>query len=179
MEMSLSQAAATAKRTRQCLASAIKKGRLSATKDANGEWKVDSAELVRVYPDCKPLGQKDEPTLHVAASDVAVELAVTKAKLAAAEARADELRRDLDAANARMDTLLHALPAGLAPPQVQPAAPIPMPPPPEPVQPVPQAPERPVAASQPEEWIEVPDEPQKPKKRGFLARWFGGDDDGQ
>ena len=171
MEMSLSHAAATVKRTRQCLASAIKKGKISATKDANGEWKVDSSELMRVYPDCNPLGQKDEPTLRVAGSDVAVELAVTRAKLAAAEARADELRRDLDAANARMDNLLRALPAGLAPAQaqaqVQPAAPIPMPTAGKP-------PDCPVQASQPAGQGEGREEARKPGKRSIWARIFRG-----
>ena len=192
MEMSLSQAALAAKRTRQCLASAIKKGRLSAIKDPNGEWKIDSAELVRVYPNCNRLGQNSAPTEQVVDADTAVEVAVLRVKLEAAESlrkteeerrreaetRLAKAERDLDAERERFDNYVRALPSGLAPVQVQPAAPIPMPPP-EPAQAQPRTPEPPVVASQLDEWIEVPEEPQKPKKRGFLARWFGGGDDAE
>ena len=182
MEMSLAEAATAVKMTKQGLLNAINKGRLSASKDANGQWKVDSAELVRVYPAAKPVTPSQSTILTTGDAALATEFAVMKAKLEAAEARADELRRERDQWQRQAEQLLRALPSGLAQhqaqatPPPQPVAPEPMA---EPAQAAPQAQERPVVASQPEEWIEVPDEPQKPKKRGFLARWFGGDDDGK
>ena len=51
MDLTLGEAAKAAKRSKQALAAAIQKGRLSATKDANGVWHVDTSELLRVYPD--------------------------------------------------------------------------------------------------------------------------------
>ena len=175
MEMSLSQAAQVVKRTRQCLAGAIKKGRLAAAKDANGEWRIDTAELMRVYPDCNPLQTPSPQPVQVLDSEVAVEVAILRERLIAAEAlrkveeerrkaaeiRADELRRDLEAERERFDNYVRALPAGA----------IPLP---EQAQTRPRPPDCPVVASQPARQGEVPDEAQKPRKRGFWRSIFGG-----
>jgi hypothetical protein len=37
-------------KTRQTIHKAIRQGKLSARKDVNGEWRIDPAELFRVYP---------------------------------------------------------------------------------------------------------------------------------
>ena len=184
MEMTLAEAATAVKMTKQGLLNAINKGRLSASKDANGQWKVDSAELVRVYPAAKPVTPSQSTILTIGDAALATEFAVMKAKLEAAEARADELRRERDQWQRQAEQLLLALPASLAQHQQRPQAeapPQPMAPEPmaEPAQAAPQAQERPVVASEPDEWIEVPDDLEKPKKRGWLARWFGGGDDGK
>lgn len=188
MELTLAEAAKTAKRSKQALAVAIQKGKLSASKDANGQWQIDTAELFRVYP---PANQTDHQTdqrhgRHLAGltPNEDAEIRVLRAQLQAAEARLDDLHRERDAWQKQAAQwqeqaaqLLRALPAGLAqnqsPVQAAPAAEAPAAQP-EPVQAQPRAPERPVQTSQPDEWIEVPDEPENPKKRGFLARWFGG-----
>jgi hypothetical protein len=47
--LTLSQAAVEVGRTRSTLFKAIKAGRLSATKDAQGQWLIDPVELQRVY----------------------------------------------------------------------------------------------------------------------------------
>jgi hypothetical protein len=47
--LTLTQAAVEVDRTRSTLFKAIKAGRLSATKDAQGNWLIDPVELHRVY----------------------------------------------------------------------------------------------------------------------------------
>ena len=47
--LTLTQAAVEAGRTRSTLFKAIKAGRLSASKDAQGQWLIDPVELHRVY----------------------------------------------------------------------------------------------------------------------------------
>jgi hypothetical protein len=44
-------------KTRQAIIKAIRKGTLSATKDESGEWRIDPAELFRVYA---PVPQVDD-----------------------------------------------------------------------------------------------------------------------
>ena len=180
MELTLTEAATVVGITKQGLLKAIRDGRLSGEKDANGIWKVDTSELFRVY---KPATEKAETASneyepghsHVAELVARLEAAADVRRLL--EDRLARAERDLDAANARVDQLLKALPMGA--PQPVPVVPVVEAPEPtaEPVQAHPRASERPLVASQPEEWIEVPDEPQKPKKRGFLARWFGSNQD--
>ena len=47
--LTLTQAAVEVGRTRSTLFKAIKVGRLSASKDAQGQWLIDPVELHRVY----------------------------------------------------------------------------------------------------------------------------------
>ncbi len=49
-EMSLSEAAKWAGKGRPAIFKAIQKGTLSARKDEHGQWRIDPAELERVYP---------------------------------------------------------------------------------------------------------------------------------
>ena len=179
MELSLSQAAQAVKRTRQCLAGAIKKGRLAAAKDANGEWRIDTAELMRVYPDCNPLQTPSPQPVQVLDSEIAVEVAILRERLIAAEAlrKAEEERRreaearlakaerDLDAERERFDNYIRALPAGRSGPTETSAAPIPMPA-------AEKAEIRPVQAPEGESRAEVREEAQKPVERGFWASIF-------
>jgi len=182
MEMTLAEAATAVGMTKQGLLKAIKDGRLSGEKDAHGVWKVDSSELFRVY-------QPTTGNAATAGNECEVGYPSVAELMARLEAAADVRRilenriaraeRDLDAANARVDQLLLALPAGLAQHQHQaeaPPKPITPEQQPEPVQALHRGPEKPVVASEPETWIEVPDDLEKPKKRGWLARWFGGGD---
>ena len=152
MEMTLADAAKATKRTKQALSQAVNKGKLSATKAANGVWKVDSAELFRVYPPEGKALQKEADN----------DLELLRSRLAALEAlhEADrelisELRRARDAWQAQAERLaLTASPpdtsttAGKA--EIRHAEAFP-------------------AAGQ----GEGQGEDTKPKKRGFLARFFG------
>lgn len=112
MNLTLSEAAKTVKRSKQALALAIQKGRLSAFKDANGTWRVDSAELFRVY----------QPASQATDNSGDKELALLRERLAALEALhkadrelIDELRTARDTWQRQAETLLRALPSGLDP----------------------------------------------------------------
>ena len=177
MEMTLAEAATAVKMTKQGLLNAINKGRLSASKDANGQWKVDSAELVRVYPAAKPVTPSQSTFLTSGDAALATEFAVMKARLEAAEARADELRRERDQWQRQAEQLLLALPAGLAQqhqqqPQVVPVAE---------VQPVTTAASGPTREASSGSYSDVSGSAQgqgRPdvetaKKRGFWSRLFG------
>lgn len=48
--------------TKQAVLKAIKNGRISAEKDANGEWRIDLAELFRVYPAIAKVDDNQPPT---------------------------------------------------------------------------------------------------------------------
>lgn len=47
--LSAKEAAAQVGMTKAGLLKAVRNGKVSATKDANGEWQIDAAELFRVY----------------------------------------------------------------------------------------------------------------------------------
>ena len=50
----VAEAAALVGKSRPALKKAIRKGRISATRDAFGRWMIDPAELTRIYPMVKP-----------------------------------------------------------------------------------------------------------------------------
>src|SRR6266536_3860137 len=50
MSYRLSEAAAACSLTKSTVRRAIKTGKVSATKDAHGQWHIEPAELHRVYP---------------------------------------------------------------------------------------------------------------------------------
>src|SRR5215213_2866536 len=57
-EMTLTEAATWAGKTRSTVFKAIKGGRLSARRTDDGQWMIDPAELARVYP---PAGTGNTP----------------------------------------------------------------------------------------------------------------------
>ena len=155
VDMTLAEAATAVKMTKQGLLNAINKGRLSASKDANGQWRVDSAELMRVYPSAKPVTPTPSTVLTVGDAALTSELAVTKAKLEAAEAMVAELRRARDAWQAQAERLaLTASPTATS--TTAETAQI-----------------KPVETVLAESQGEGHKTDDKPGKRGFLARFFG------
>ena len=117
MLLSLAQAAKTAGRSRQALQAAIKKGTLSASKNAFGQWEVDAAEVERVYTLSRPKSANDSQDLRPLAAEKEARFRELKARLEAleelkgrieqeceglkedkakAERREADLRRDLD-----------------------------------------------------------------------------------
>lgn len=152
MEMTLADAAKATKRTKQALAQAVQKGKLSATKDANGVWKVDSAELFRVYPpENKPLQQEPGNELE----SLRHRLAALEALHEADRELISELRRARDAWQAQAERLaLTASPPATATTTERPS-------------------DCPVEATGAKTQDEGHKEDDKPKKRGFLARFFG------
>jgi hypothetical protein len=106
MAYSLAQAAAATGRDRSTLLKAIKSGKLSAARDdTTGAWRVDPAELSRVYG----IGiseAESEIGIGEAQPDMRLLLEVERTKRAGTEARLadmervnDDLRRRLDQAD--------------------------------------------------------------------------------
>lgn len=61
----VAEAAELVGKSRPALMKAIRKGRISATRDAFGRWMVDPAELTRVYTPVKPATSNHEQELTV------------------------------------------------------------------------------------------------------------------
>ena len=107
-ELSLAQAAALTGKSKSTLTRAIKSGRMSAVRRADGTFGLDPAELLRVYPDAvrgAPDGapRNDDPVASDAAqhSEISAlrdDLAKAEQRAAVAEALAEERARSLDAA---------------------------------------------------------------------------------
>jgi hypothetical protein len=64
MSYSLSNAAAACGVYKSTVLRSIKSGRLTATKDALGQWRIEPAELHRVYPPVQSNGAEDNATRH-------------------------------------------------------------------------------------------------------------------
>lgn len=60
-ELSLREAAAATGRRKQTLLKAIQDGRLSASRNDKGEWRIQAAELFRAYPPGAVDGQENRP----------------------------------------------------------------------------------------------------------------------
>jgi predicted site-specific integrase-resolvase len=63
----IATAAATVGRNKTAILRAIKAGKISVTKDENGEWQIDPAELHRIYPPLRSAsmqGNNMQPRLH-------------------------------------------------------------------------------------------------------------------
>lgn len=108
MIVTLGQAAKMANRSKTALTKAIKTGRLSATRNDDGSYSVDVAELSRVFQivtgepetgkltgkgvrySTPPSGQVDGPV------DLAAKLAAAEAELAGVKALLDEVKTSRD-----------------------------------------------------------------------------------
>lgn len=89
MQLSLQQAAQHTGRNRTSILRAIKRGEITGTKDAEGNWTVDAAELSRVYG-----GETQRPTPTDAHTDALV--TDLRATIARMDAVAADLRADRD-----------------------------------------------------------------------------------
>jgi hypothetical protein len=65
MGLSLTKASQEVGITKAGLVKAIKKGRLSAEKNSDGEWVVEPVELFRVYPQVKPVSANQQEEVGV------------------------------------------------------------------------------------------------------------------
>jgi len=95
---SLARAATEAGRSRSTLLSAIRSGRLSATRDlANGAWAIDASELARAFPpDGSRHGDRHGGTAGDDRVDSAALLAAKDALIAEQRATIDDLRQQRD-----------------------------------------------------------------------------------
>src|SRR3954454_25312028 len=103
MSYTLSQAALAIGRDRSTLQKAIRRGTLSAHRDAaTGAWRVDAAELERVYglgtaqTDSAPRPPGSEPDVHLQLAVERMKTTGLEARLADMERVNDDLRRQLD-----------------------------------------------------------------------------------
>lgn len=91
----LGTAAKATGKDRATISRAIKKGKISAVKGTNGQWKIDPAELHRVYPPLE--GRNSAHGVAMATPDnteILAENSVLKVKLEAMQQRADALEDD-------------------------------------------------------------------------------------
>jgi len=101
MGYTLGQAAKAVGKSRTTILRALKKSKISGTKDAHGNWSIDPAELHRVYPAITGGNgtAEDNATLrNTEGNDVVRTL----------EARIEELRQDRDAWRDQAQRLLLA-----------------------------------------------------------------------
>lgn len=120
-ELSLAQAAKLTGKSKSTLTRAIKSGRMSAARRADGTFGLDPAELLRVYPDAvrgasDGASRNGDPVASDAAqkSEISAlrdDLAEARQQAAVAQALADERARSLEAAERNLADLRRLLPA--------------------------------------------------------------------
>lgn len=115
MKMTLANAAKAVKMTKQGLLKAIKDGRLSGKKDANGIWKIDSAELFRVYQPVTRVAETDDSKFspeYAKVSELIAKLEAASDVRRLLEERIAKVERERDQWQEQAAQLLRALPAG-------------------------------------------------------------------
>lgn len=100
-EMSLSEAARWAGVTRATIHKALKGGRLSGQKDESGEWRIDPAELERVYQPGKLVDASGDG--GVSNTDTAELMAAKERELALLREMLAEVREQRDDAMGQRD----------------------------------------------------------------------------
>lgn len=101
MGYTLGQAAKAAGKNKTTILRAIQKSRISATKDAHGQWSIDPAELHRVYPAVAEGNGASEKNAPIRNGD-------SHAVVRVLEAQLEELRQDRDAWRDQAQRLLLA-----------------------------------------------------------------------
>ena len=95
MPYTLAAAAAACGVNKSTVLRAIKSGKVSGTKDVNGEWHVEPAELHRVYPPVADAAAGTDAMPRHATGDAAA-LAMAQQRTAQAEERLSELKAMLE-----------------------------------------------------------------------------------
>lgn len=97
MSISAKEAGLQVGLTRQAIIKAIKRGKLSASKDNNGEWLIDPSELFRVY---KPVPTTENGQvasgIQQSTQNVAPEISGLQEQISLLKNERDDLRRRLD-----------------------------------------------------------------------------------
>jgi hypothetical protein len=84
-------------KTRQAIIKAIRKGTISAAKDESGEWRIDPAELFRVYPPVSQVDDTSPATETTKDTDgLRREIEVLRERLAEKDELIADLREDRD-----------------------------------------------------------------------------------
>jgi hypothetical protein len=113
-ELSLTQAAKIAGKSKSTINRAIKSGKLSATRHDDGSYSIDGAELARVFPIGTPSGSEwvsAAPPMELArTATLEAENAALRAALDREREALDEVRADRDAWKQQATALLAAPP---------------------------------------------------------------------
>ena len=103
MSYSLSNAAAACGIYKSTVLRSIKSGRLTASKDAFGQWRIEPAELHRVYPPVQSNDADGNETRHGATAEDRAAMIVAQDRAAVAEQRLadfkvlfEDMRQDRD-----------------------------------------------------------------------------------
>lgn len=103
MAYTLGEAAKATGMSKATISKAIKNGRISASKDETGTFKIDPSELHRVYPPTVSSEQKETPTRTSANADIHGTIRELQTRLEAAQERLSDkdtvisdLREDRD-----------------------------------------------------------------------------------
>jgi hypothetical protein len=99
MSYSLSNAAAACGVYKSTVLRSIKSGRLTATKDALGQWRIEPAELHRVYPPAQSDGADGNGTRHDATTallEAQHRAELAEQRLADLKAVFEDMRQDRD-----------------------------------------------------------------------------------
>ncbi len=108
MQLSAAEAAARTGLTKAGIVKAIKQGRISGQKDAKGEWRIDAAELFRVYPaanEPEPTSGETRETNRqpVAANHLSAEIEGLRAELEGQRRLIEHLTNERDHLRDRLD----------------------------------------------------------------------------
>jgi hypothetical protein len=113
--LSLRSAAELAGVNKSTIFRAIQKGRLSAARTHTGDFAIDPAELLRVYPP-----KSEQPDERHDATELRVRNARLEAEVAALRELTEELRRTRDAFERQLATVLAVLPKPKDEPKLEP-----------------------------------------------------------
>lgn len=80
-------------KSKTAILKAIKSGRISATKNGNGQWQIDPAELFRVYPAVSVEGGTDSTAEH---SRLQTEVELLRQRCGMLEDQLVDLKEDRD-----------------------------------------------------------------------------------
>lgn len=99
----LGTAAKATGKSKATISRAIKNGRLSATKNSDGTFSIDPAELHRVY---EPLQLNGDNTVELRASEASNETMVLRREIELLNERIQDLKDERDGWRAQADRLL-------------------------------------------------------------------------
>jgi hypothetical protein len=91
--LTLAEAAQETGLTKPAIFKSIKNGKISASKDARGQWMIDPAELFRVYA---PASKKETAEPHTAHLSLLLKLKELEAKLDVTDQRLRDKDREID-----------------------------------------------------------------------------------